>query len=69
MKPKNKKPKQFLILDIDWENNLREAHNPKHAKHLRGDNRIRFMSFRKSLNSRIKEINSLILSGYATYKI
>ena len=57
----------MITLEINWEQNLREAHQGA-LKTRSGNNRVMAGNLRRSLNTRIKEINKMILAGTAVYR-
>jgi len=56
----------YLLLEIDWEQNLRAMH--KRIPPVGTDNYFNRARLAKDLNSRIKEVKKLIVSGEAAYK-
>jgi hypothetical protein len=60
--------KPIILLEIDWEQNLRAQHKrPSSIKPGTG-NAERYTRLNKTLASRIKEIKRMIVSGEASYK-
>ena len=57
----------MITLDITWEQNLRNAHQGA-LKTRYGNDRIMAGNLRRSLNTRIKEINKMIAAGTAVYR-
>ena len=57
----------MITLDINWEQNLRNAHQGA-LKARSGNDRVMAGNLTRSLNARIKEINKMILAGAAVYK-
>ena len=62
----------MLILNIDWQEKLKELHSPPHTGINRyavgSGNRERIKVYTSTLAKRIKEINQLIACGQAIYK-
>ena len=56
----------MILLEIDWEQNLRARHKRIHP--VGRNNDFQRALLRKSLTSRIKEIKRMIVSGEARYK-
>jgi len=60
--------KPTILLEVDWEQTLREMHKrPKYIKPGTSD-ADRWTSFTKTLNSRIKEVRAMVARGEAAYK-
>ena len=57
----------MITLDIDWEQNLRNAHQGA-LKARSGNDRVMAGNLTRSLNARVKEINKMILAGTAVYR-
>ena len=57
----------MTTLEINWEQNLREAHQGA-LKTRSGNDRVMAGNLRRSLNTRIKEINKMIAAGTAVYR-
>ena len=57
----------MITLEINWEQNLREAHQGA-LKARSGNDRVMAGNLTRSLNARIKEINKMILAGTAVYR-
>ena len=57
----------MITLDINWEQNLRNAHQGA-LKTRSGNDRVMAGNLRRSLNTRIKEIDKMILAGTAVYR-
>ena len=57
----------MITLEINWEQNLREAHQGA-LKTRSGNDRVMAGNLRRSLNTRIKEINKMIAAGTAVYR-
>ena len=60
--------KPVILLEVDWEQNLRAAHvRPKKVQPGTA-NAVRWATFTSTLNSRIKEIRAMVVRGEAVYK-
>ena len=60
--------KPIIILEVDWEEKLREYHKrPSSVKPGTG-NAIHWATYTKTLNARIKEVRKLVAEGLAVYK-
>ena len=57
----------MITLEIEWEKNLRDAHQGA-LKGRYGNDRLMVGNLTRSLNARIKEINKMILAGTAIYR-
>ena len=57
----------MITLDINWEQNLRNAHQGA-LKSRSGNDREMARRLTSSLNARIKEINKMIAAGTAVYR-
>ena len=57
----------MITLDINWEQNLRNAHQGA-LKTRSGNDRVMAGNLRRSLNTRIKEIDKMTLAGTAVYR-
>ena len=57
----------MITLEINWEQNLREAHQGA-LRSRTGNDRVMAGNLTRSLNARIKEINKMIAAGTAVYK-
>ena len=57
----------MILLEINWEQNLREAHQGA-LRSRSGNDRVMAGNLTRSLNARIKEINKMILAGTAVYR-
>lgn len=63
--------KPIILLEVDWEQELRSAHNlPKRRdwEKMGFWTQKAIKDARKTLNSRIKEIKRMIVAGEARYK-
>ncbi len=58
--------KPTILLEVDWEQNLRVRHTRIHP--VGTDNDFNRARLAKDLTSRIKEVKKLIVSGEAAYK-
>ena len=57
----------MITLEINWEQNLREMHQGA-LRSRSGNDRVMAGNLTRSLNTRIKEINKMILAGTAVYR-
>ena len=62
------KTRVCMVLEIDWEQNLRAMHKRPSSIKPGTSAGVWHKGFTSTLNSRIKEIRKMIASGEASYK-
>ena len=60
--------KPVIFLEINWLENLKAQHKRPSSVRPGTGNAERYVAMNKTLNSRIKEINRMIVTGEAVYK-